>query len=138
MRKREYGLLLAPGESRLTNIRCADDIVLFARNFDDAALMLEELMDELAAAGLSVNSGKTKILTTDPVGAGGNGPLLVEIAGNMVEVLRGSDTHKYLGRLFPGDLRQRGLRNLNHRLACGWLKFHRLRSSLLNKKYQLL
>ena len=52
----------------------------------------------------------------------------------MVEVLRCDSTHKYLGRLFCGDLRRRAQCNLSHRLACGWLKFHHMAATLLNKK----
>ena len=45
---------------------------------------------------------------------------------------------KYLGRLFPGDLRNRGKANLSHRLACGWFKFHTLAPTLLNRKLPII
>ena len=51
----------------------------------------------------------------------------------MVEVLRQQSTHKYLGRLFCGDLTKRGETNLCHRLQCGWMKYSQLRQTLQNK-----
>ena len=131
---RNNGLLLDATEERLTNIRYADDLLIFAKSFDEAVFMLEILTEELANAGLSVNGSKTKILTTDGAATDNDAPLLADIAGSMVEILRCESTHKYLGRLFSGNLRRRGQCNLNHRLACGWLKFHKLSTSLMNRK----
>ena len=96
--------------------------------------MFEALSEELARTGLSINGTKTKILTTDSSASDSDVPLLADAGGCMVEILRCDDTHKYLGRLFSGDLRRRGQCNLNHRLACGWLKFHNCSTSLMNKK----
>ena len=95
--------------------------------------MLTLLENELRQAGLSIHSGKTKILTTDINYVFSNSPVLVEAGGLMVEVLRKGDTHKYLGKRMSGDLRLRGQSNLSHRKACGWAKFHSLHGVLTNR-----
>ena len=128
------GLLLDSTHERLTNIRYADDLLLFGKTFDEAISMFEALSEELARAGLSINGSKTKMLTTDSESSDSNVPLLADAGECMVEILRCEATHKYLGRLFSGDLRRRGQCNLNHRLACGWMKFHNLAPTLLNRK----
>ena len=111
------GVLLDETQERLTNIRYADDLLLFSKSFDEAVLMFEALSEELARAGLSINGTKTKILTTDSSASDSDVPLLADAGGCMVEILRCDDTDKYLGILFPGDLRRRGQCNLNHRLT---------------------
>ena len=49
----------------LTNVRYADDLMLYARSDTDLANMVECLVEELAAVGLTLNTSKTKILTTE-------------------------------------------------------------------------
>ena len=95
--------------------------------------MLDKLVEELSRAGLCLKEAKTKILTTDPETSSLDSPLLVDIAGCMVEVLRQNDTHKYLGRVFSGDLRKRGDINLRHRMQCGWMKYSHFRQVLQNR-----
>ena len=60
-----HGVQLGHG-TRLTNIRYADDLMMFATSSNDLIYMLEALIPELAASGLQLNSAKTKILTTSP------------------------------------------------------------------------
>ena len=51
-----------PGEAeRLTNIRFADDMFLYARSLEDAKVMLSLLVEEFQEVGLHLNAGKTKI-----------------------------------------------------------------------------
>ena len=49
---------------RLTNIRYADDIIMFAKTLDEAQLMIEFLVEVFAECGLELNAKKTKILST--------------------------------------------------------------------------
>ena len=65
--------------------------------------MMENLQEKLAKMGRDMNAVKTRIFTTQPFLA----PLYRNVAGDMVEVLTGKNTHKYLGNLVPGDLKQR-------------------------------
>ena len=133
LRIESYGLSLSPSMT-LTNLRYADDLLLFSSTLHGAQMMLEALQIELGQAGLSINKAKTKILTTVADYSCNPTPLLVEVGDGMVEVVRGDALHKYLGKVLPGNLRARGVRNLDHRLSCGWLKFRSLASTLLNRK----
>jgi len=49
----------------LTNVRYADDLMLYARSDTDLATMVECLVEELAAVGLNLSTSKTKIWTTE-------------------------------------------------------------------------
>ena len=49
----------------LTNVRYADDLMLYARSDTDLATMVECLVEELAAVGVNLSTSKTKIWTTE-------------------------------------------------------------------------
>ena len=87
----------------LTNVRYADDLMLYARSDTDLASMMECLVEELAAVGLNLNTSKTKILTTESL----KEPMFLVIGGDRIEVLHGEQNHKYLGKKLSGDLRKR-------------------------------
>ena len=50
---------------RLTNIRYANDLILFAKSLGESQFMLESLVDVLRGYGLELNVKKTKILSTE-------------------------------------------------------------------------
>ena len=52
-------------EEKLTNIRYADDLMIYANTIEDLRYMLEVLFDELGACGLQINAAKCKILTVN-------------------------------------------------------------------------
>ena len=95
--------------------------------------MMDALAEELARVGLHLNASKARMLTTECLEA----PLYVDVADGMIEVLHEDDCHKYLGRHLPGNLRNRGAIELNHRIAAAWGKFHKHRSRLMNKDVSL-
>ena len=125
------------GSERLTNVRYADDLLLFATSMEDAIDMLSRLKQELRMVGLSVNSGKTKILTTESQHICDERPLFIECDDSFVEVVPEGKVHKYLGRAWPGNLQKRGQCNLAHRLSCGWMQFHQKKGTLMNRKIPL-
>ena len=53
--------------------------------------------------------------------------------GEMVHVLTGDQTHKYLGRSLCGSWARRHVVEFNHRVQLAWNKFHRHRRVLVNK-----
>ena len=75
---------------------------------------------------------KTKILSTH------SAPLdqtfLITNQGS-VEIVAARSKHKYIGRGFIGDLRQRGVAAVEHRLSCGWMKFSGLHHVLKKQAY---
>jgi hypothetical protein len=130
----EHGLALTPkpGEERLTNIRYADDLLLFAKSLPEASEMIELLVASLKDCGLELNSSKTKIMTTASYTDKEFGDALssVECLGGSIDVLMGDATHKYLGRKSPGDLKKRAQEGLQYRMQCAWTKYRQLRQSL--------
>ena len=118
----------------LTNVRFADDLILFAKSLSEIEDMTNLLVGEFAKAGLVANGAKTKLLTTDAAVTSGHIPVLVDIGGMFVEVIKSGSSHKYLGKSLPGDLSRRGQRNLDHRLSCAWFRFHELQHTLCNRK----
>ena len=58
----EHGLNVG-GTERLTNIRCADNILLYAKLLGEAVFMENSLVHQLAPAGLQLRSSKTKVFT---------------------------------------------------------------------------
>jgi len=132
-----HGIRLHPEHERLTNVRYADDLLLFGGTLGEVTFMFARLEEELAKVGLSINGSKTKLLTNGPESHAGCAAVLVEAGTQMVEVVRRGASHKYLGRLFSGALECRGQSNLEHRTSCAWLKFHKHQASLLNKRIPL-
>ena len=90
---------------------------------------MESLVHELAHIGLQLSSSKTKIFTTPSLTT----PLFVEVCGEMVQVLTGDQTHKYLGRSLCGSLARRHVVEFNHRVQLAWNKFHPHCRVLVNK-----
>ena len=117
----------------LTNVRYADDLMLYARSDTDLASMVECLVEELAAVGLTFNTSKTKILTTESL----KGPMFLAIGGDRIEVLHGEQNHKYLGKKLSGDPRKRAMVDTQHRSQIAWMKFNEHRDTLLNRHVSL-
>ena len=118
---------------RLTNIRYADDLMLYARSLPALVEMIETLSCELQQVGLQLNAAKSKIFTTKPL----DHPMYAEVSQDLVHVLHGEVSHKYLGRHIPGNLKQRGRVELHHRVTSAWAKFNKHRTLLTNKHVSL-
>jgi endonuclease/exonuclease/phosphatase family metal-dependent hydrolase len=121
------------GPERLTNIRFADDIMLYAKSPTELREMLDLLQVEFGRAGLQLNPSKTKVFTTSPPPVQRQ---LVTAAGP-VQVLTDGETHKYLGKALAGNARERSDADLRHRVCCAWAKWGQHRQALVNKKISL-
>jgi len=135
----DHGILLSngPPAERLTNIRFADDLIIYANSLEELTCMLEMLVEEFKAVGLELNAKKSKIFTLNEATVASDIPLLIEVADGFIEVVRKGSSHVYLGCTFSGDLRDRGRSCLAGRLQCAWAKFHLFRHSLTNKHVDL-
>ncbi|CAE8604876.1 unnamed protein product [Polarella glacialis] len=84
-------------------MRYVDDLMIYAKSWQELCHMIELLCEELANSGLHLNTSRTKLFTTTSI----DKLLFIDIAGGMVEVLTGTDFHKYLGRhLTESEARQ--------------------------------
>lgn len=116
-------------EENLTNIRYADDLMIYATSLKDLDFMLESLVAELARCGLHVNSKKCKILSLNPT----NHARYLDIAGEFIEIMKSQDKHLYLGRMLTGDPLRRSEAEFSHRCQCAWMKFHQHKDALTDK-----
>ena len=55
------------------------------------------------------------------------------INGDIVQIFVIGATHKYLGRLLPGNLENRSETEIQHRLQSAWYNFHKHQRTLVNK-----
>ena len=122
------GILLDPSMERLTNIRFADDILLFAKDLNELIVMLELLQQELEYLGLCIHESKTKIMTTDE----DNSINFVEIGNMMIQILDYTESHRYLGRQLAVDRARRSEIENHFRIRQAWAKFHTNRKWLCN------
>ena len=133
---REHGFALDnnPATERLTNVRFADDLLIFAKSTQEAVQMIESLVRVLETYGLELNVKKTKMLSTEVEGAEA---MYVDTEAGFVEVVAEGRVHKYLGRAWSGCLRERGDAAVNHRIACAWTKFRSLEQTLTNRNVSI-
>ena len=93
-----HGFLLQDGNERLTNVRYADDVMLFAKSEEELSTTITLLVEAFENVGLERNATKSKILTNAPVDYS-----YVDVGDNLVEILEASSHHKYLGRHLSGE-----------------------------------
>ena len=93
------GLYIALGVPRLTNIRYADDILLFAKSIEELVSMTEKLIEELKRIGLTLNAKKTKILRCNP-DIDDYSLNVVEIGNEFVKVMKDKDMNASTSKIF--------------------------------------
>jgi len=106
----------------LSNLRFADDLVLFAETKEELKDMLQELHQNSVKAGLEINVQKTKILANRKY----NEP--IKINGKVIEKV---DNVKYLGQTISFE--NRGEKEMSKRTKKGWNKYWSLKSIFKNK-----
>ena len=109
----------------LNNLRFADDLILFSEDAGTLGLMLQQLSDESAKAGLTMNLIKTKIMT--------NAQQIVTkqkitVNNENIEYVK---EYIYLGQLIStGD----GMKNeIERRITNSWKRFWSLREIMKDK-----
>ena len=127
-----HGFCLHPDNEheRLTNVRYADDILLFGKSLDEVVSMLELLVPVFLEYGLELNASKTKILCNE-VASDQSTYCIIECGD--IEILTATQKHKYLGRAFSGEVRCRGSIAVEHRISCAWMKYKGFQHILENK-----
>lgn len=99
---------------KLTNLRFADDIVIFANSLTEMKQMINELLDQCELVGLSININKTKIMTNSRK---------EEIKINNQEI-NFVDQYNYLGQSISFNDRKD---EINKRINLGWKKYWSLK-----------
>ena len=117
--KTKIGIEVSFGQRCLTDLRFADDVVLFCQSRADIIKMLYHVKDVSSKFGLEINFDKTKVLTWVHLAAGVSS---VQVGDQRVMVLAQSASERYLGRKLSLDDPHGA--ELDHRLAAGWAGFH--------------
>ena len=120
--------MLKNSSTRLTNVRYADDVMLFAKSEEELIMMVELLTKAFAEVGLELNAAKSKILTNVETAYS-----YVDIDENFVEIIEAGSHHKYLGRYLSGESMFREQTEVNQRIQCAWYKFGTLKHTLCNR-----
>jgi len=133
---RNYGIRLGHTNiTSLTNLRFADDVLLFATTLPQLTTMLNDLHQVAGKCGLELHPDKTVILSNLSQRRGRQAGSSADVGGRRVKVLNYSDSTKYLGRKLTFD--DHHAAEIDNRIATAWRKFNALRSELTNKRYRL-
>ena len=138
--EKKYGVQMGSGftnsqnETRLTNLRFADDVLVIGRSLKQVAEMLMLLKAETGKCGLELHPEKTKILSSTNRQ---NRPRnkFTYVGDMRIEILPRTSELKYLGRQITFEDAQRA--ELKNRLRGAWAKFMEHKDELIKKKYAL-
>ena len=108
--------------SVLLDLRFADDAVFFASSENEAAMLLDLLVDELAKVGLLLNAAKTVALTTQA-----QPPEHLNTKSGRIKTVQ---FHKWLGCIIDVGSRQAVLK---HHLQAASKAFHASKEILLDR-----
>ena len=131
-RLRSHGWLLDSRYLRLTNIRYADDMMIFAKSASELCEMLELLHDELDAVGLEMHSSKSKIMTSfDDLDVDS-----LTIRSLNLAILPLETPHRYLGRSVTLSANRCSI-EVSNRIRAAWGKFAQHHKWLTNRQVPL-
>ena len=127
------GIDLEDGDSKLLDLRFADDLLLFARTKCEAIFMLETLMEELACVGLCLNAGKTVVLTIEA-----QPPNCLTLTNHETIVVKGNDVgHNWLGCILSAGAEGRSTLDIAYHLQAASRAFFANKQILCDKKVRL-
>ena len=133
---RAYGIRLGHTSStHLTNLRFADDVLLFATTLPQVTSMLNSLHDVAGTCGLELHPDKTVIMSNLSHRRGRQAVKNVTVGGKQVTVLPYHEHTKYLGRKLTFD--DQHTTEIRNRMTAAWRKFNALRNELTNPRYSL-
>ena len=111
---------------RLSNLRFADDIILFAENEEKLKDMLEDLNNEGKRDGMKLNKKKTKIMCNEVARSTLRTGVMID--GEQLEEVT---EYKYLGRLVTSG--NDNSKEIAQRITSGWRKFGEYRHVLKDR-----
>ena len=127
------GIDLKDGDSKLLDLRFADDILLFARTKAEAIFMLETLMEELACVGLCLNASKTVVLTNEA-----QPPSCLILTNQEAIVVKANNVgHKWLGCILSAGADGRSTLDITFHLQAASRAFFANKQILCDKKVRL-
>ena len=129
-----FGHLETADDTRLTNLRFADDVLVTGRSLQQLSNMLLLLQAESSISGLQLHPEKTKILSSTNRG-NRPGQKHVRVGDMKIEILARGDKIKYLGKQITFE---NGTQvELSNRIKAAWAKFMQYKQELTKKTYSL-
>ena len=138
--EKKYGIQMGFGsaetadETRLTNLRFADDVLITGRTLQQLSDMLLLLRDEAAVSGLQLHPDKTKIISSTNREHRPR-QKFVRVGDMKIEVLPRDGKIKYLGRQITFE--NATVVEISNRIKASWAKFMQYKNELTKKTYSL-
>ena len=118
----------------LTNLRFADDVLLFATSKDQLQKVLYEFKESTEKVGLRIHPGKTKVLSNQS-SLCSETKKEMQIDDILIEILTRGESVRYLGQLIA--FQQQETTEIKNRIRAAWATFHKYRQELTSKNYLL-
>ena len=118
----------------LTNLRFADDVLLFATSKDQLQKCCTFSRKVLKKVGLRIHPGKTKVLSNQS-SLCSETKKEMEIDDIKIEILTRSESVRYLCQLIT--FQQQETTDIKNRIRTAWDTFHKYRQGLTSKNYLL-
>ena len=115
----------------LTNLRFADDVLLFSTSLGKLRDILCEFKTSTEAVGLGIHPDKTKILTNQDR----TKTKEITVDNIKIEVLAKGDSARCLGQKITFE--EQETEEIKNRLKAAWAAFHKYRQELTSKDYRL-
>ena len=118
----------------LTNLRFADDVMLFTTSKEQIRKTLYEFKKATEKVGLRIHPDKTKILSNQST-INSDTKNHLEVDDMNIEILTNNESVKYLGQRI--SFHQQETLEIKSRIRAAWATFHKYRQELTSKKYLL-
>ena len=118
----------------LTNLRFADDVLLFATSKEQIRKMLCVFKKSTDKVGLRIHPDKTKILSNES-SMNSDTKKELEVEDMQIEILTRNESVKYSGQKI--SFHHKETTEIKNRIRAGWVTFHKYRQELTSKNYML-
>ena len=128
-KKKGMGIYLSDNDHDcLTNMRFADDVLLFASSKEQLQRMLCEFKRSTEKVGLRIHPGKTKILSNQSSDTKKEWKSMTKI-----EILTRGESVRYLGQMIT--FQQQDTTEIKNRIRAAWATFRKYRQELTSENY---
>ena len=135
-KKKGMGIYLSDHDRDcLTNLRFADDVMLFATSKEQLRKMMYEFKKATEKVGLRIHLDKTKILSNQST-INSNTKRYIEVGEMNIEILTRNESVKYLGQRI--SFHQQETLEIKSRIRAACATFHKYRQELTSKNYMLI
>ena len=117
-----------------TNLRFADDVLLFATSEEQFEKMLYEFKENTEKVGLRIHPRKTKVLSNQS-STSPDSKKEMQIGDIKIEILTRIESVGYLGQLITFQPQE--TTEIKNRIRTAWATFHKCRQELISKNYLL-